>query len=186
MKKHYLRLVRRAFRALRHPLLRHRGWWRKLSSPLFHRSLWKPCRDSVASGLSAGLFFSMMPMPFQMIPAALITMFFRGNVAIAMGACWLSNPLTQVPIWWFQFRLGEWLRTLLSIPMPEFLVRVNVELPGAGSLNVADFVLGFLTCGVVLALIAFPLTHLFSAVLPHYLPVRRHRPPPAAPAPDPG
>ena len=176
MKKHYLRLVRRAFRALRHPRLRHRGWWRKLSAPLFHRSLWKPCRDSVASGMAAGLFFAMMPMPFQMIPAALIAMRFRGNVPIAMGACWISNPITQVPVWLFQFRLGEWLRQFLAIPMPEFLVRVDLELPGAGNFNAAGFVLGFLTCGVVLALAAFPLTHLFSAMMPHLLPVRRKRP----------
>ncbi|MCF7732602.1 MAG: DUF2062 domain-containing protein [Akkermansiaceae bacterium] len=185
MKRHYLRLVRRAFRALRHPNLRHRGWWKWLSAPLLHRSFWVPCRDSVATGLSAGLFFSMMPVPFQMVFAALVAARFRGNVPIAMGACWLSNPLTQVPIWLFQFRMGDWLRHFLSIPMPEFLVRVDLELAGAGSLNAAGFVLGFITCGVVLALAAFPLTHLFSLLMPHHLPrfrVRRKsrpQPPPA-------
>ena len=175
MKKHYLRLVRRAFRTLRHRRLRHRQWWKKLSAPLFHRNLWKPCRDSVAIGLAAGLFFSMMPMPFQMVPAALIAMRFRGNVPIAMGACWLSNPLTQVPVWLFQFRLGDWIRTAMSIPMPELLVRAHLPLPGVGNLNAASFVLGFLTCGVILALAAFPLTHLFSTLLPHHLPVGRYR-----------
>lgn len=186
MKKHYLRLVRRAFRALRHPRLRHRPWWQRLSAPLFRRTLWKPCRDSVASGLAAGLFFSMMPMPFQTVPAALFALRFRGNIPIAMGATWLTNPFTLVPVTWFQFALGEWLRTMLSIPMPDFLVQADLVLPGVGHCNAAGFVLGFLTSGVLAALAAFPLVHLFAAVLPHYLPVRRHRPVPPKPAKIPG
>lgn len=146
-----------------------------MSAPLLHRNFWVPCRNSVATGISSGLFFSMMPMPFQMVPAALVAARFRGNVPIAIGACWLSNPFTQVPIWLFQFRMGEWLRHFLSIPMPEFLVKVDLELAGAGSLNAAGFVLGFITCGVVLALAAFPLTHLFSLLMPQHLPRFRAR-----------
>lgn len=146
-----------------------------MSAPLLQRSFWVPCRNSVATGISAGLFFSMMPMPFQMVPAALVAARFRGNVPIAMGACWLSNPFTQVPIWLFQFRMGESLRHFLSIPMPEFLVKVDLELAGTGSLNAAGFVLGFITCGVVLALAAFPLTHLFSLLMPQILPRFRAR-----------
>lgn len=176
MKRHYLRLVRRAFRALRHPQLRHRGWWQKLSAPLKHRSFWVPCRDSVAVGLAAGLFFSMIPMPFQMVPAALIAARFRGNVPIAMGSCWLTNPVTQAPIMWFQFQLGEWLREGLHIPTPAFLSGASLNLPGIGTLNPGDFVLGFITCAVVLALAAFPLTHLFSLLMPRLLPKLRRRP----------
>lgn len=131
----------------------------------------------MATGLAAGLFFSVMPMPFQMVPAALIAMRFRGNVPIAMGACWLTNPLTQVPVTLAQFRLGEWLRTVLLVPMPDFLVQADLVLPRVGTLNAADFVLGFLASGVLLAMAAFPLTHLFSALLPHHLPVGRLRPP---------
>lgn len=175
MKRHYLRLVRRAFRALRHPRLRHREWWKRLSARLKHRSFWVPCRDSVAVGLSAGLFFSMIPMPFQMVPAALVSARFRGNVAIAMGACWLTNPLTQAPIMWAQFRVGEWLRNFLHIPTPPFLAGAHLTLPGIGTLNATDFVLGFITMAVICALAAFPLVHAFSYLLPHYLPRLRHR-----------
>jgi uncharacterized protein (DUF2062 family) len=175
MKRRYLRLVRSAFRTLRHRRLRDRPWWKKLSAPLFHRSLWIPCRDSVAVGLASGLFFSVMPMPFQSFPAVLIAMRLRANVPIAMAACWLSNPFTQIPIWLIQFRFGEWIRTTFSIPMPEFLVKVYLDFPGAGHLNAASFVLGFLATGIILALLAFPIVHLFSAILPQHLPVYRGR-----------
>ena len=173
MKVHYLRIVRRAFRALRHRRLRHRPWWQAISKPLFRRNLWVPCRDSVASGLAIGLFFSMMLMPFQMLPAAIIAMRARANVPMAMAACWVTNPITTAPILFAQFCIGQWMRDVLSVPMPAFLTKVHFVVPGAGTLNAASYILGMISTGVILALCSYPIVHLFSAILPHYLPVRR-------------
>lgn len=175
MKVRYLRIVRRAFRALRHPQLRHRRWWQTLSKPLFQRNLWVPCRDTVASGLAIGMFFSMMFMPFQMLPAALIAMRVKANVPIAMAACWITNPLTAAPAIYGQFKLGQWLRDVLHVPMPDFVTQVQFDVPAVGLLNAGSFILGMISSGVLLALIAYPLVHLFSAILPHYLPVRAKR-----------
>lgn len=175
MKKRYLRLVRAAFRSLRHPRLRHRPWWQTVSRPITNRALWIPCRDTVASGLSIGLFFSMMPMPFQMIPAALLAMFARANVPFAMAACWVTNPITIGPILWGQCALGQWMRDTLGVPMPHFLAKVAFHVPDVGSLNAASFMLGMVSSAVVLALCAYPVVHLFSAIMPQHLPVRRRR-----------
>jgi len=175
MKKRYLRMVRSAFRALRHRRLRHRAWWQAITRPLFDRCLWVPCRATVAIAMSIGLFFSMMPIPFQMLPAAILAMRFRANVPFAMAACWVSNPLTNLPIWLAQFRLGQWMRDTLNVPMPGFLTNVAYPIPGLGPLNAASFTLGFLMSGIILALCAFPIVHLFSAILPHHLPVRTQR-----------
>lgn len=175
MRKRYLRLVRHSFRTLRHPRLRHRRWWRTLSQPLFDRSLWVPCRDTVASGLAVGLFFSVMFMPFQSLPAAIVTMRLRGNVPIALAGTWLSNPFTTPAIWLGQFRLGQWMRDSLGVPMPEFLSAVHINPPGVGTLNLASFMLGMTTSAVLLALCAYPLVHLFSMVMPHHLPIRMRR-----------
>jgi uncharacterized protein (DUF2062 family) len=177
MKKHYLRMVRRALRSLRHPRLRHRPWWQTLSRPIAKRALWIPCRDTVAAGLAIGLFFSMMlPLPFQMVPAALLAMFSKANVPFAMAACWVSNPITMGPILWAQYALGQWMRDVLGVPMPHFLA----DIPGFASLSMASYILGMITSGVVLALLAYPLVHLFSAILPQHLPVRRRRAPQVA------
>ncbi len=181
MKVHYLRIVRRAFRALRHKKLRHRPWWQKISKPLFHRSLWVPCRDTVASGLAIGLFFSMMPMIPQSIFAAILAMRFKVNVPFAMAACFISNPFTNVPFWYAQIHLGQWLIDHLYLPVPAFLEKAEMTLPGVGSMSVSNFIVGFIALGVILALSAFPLVHLFSAVLPHHLPVRKRGIRPALP-----
>ena len=175
MRKSYLKLVRQAIKTLRHPRLRHRPWWRTLSRPLFNRSLWIPCRDSVSSGLAIGLFFSVMLIPFQSLPAALVTLRVRGNVPFAMAATWISNPFTTPAILFGQFRLGQWMRDTLAVPMPDFLTNVNFHAPGVGTLNAASFILGMITSGVLLALCAYPVVHLFSAILPQLLPVRSRR-----------
>jgi len=173
MKKRYLRLVRSAFRALRHRRLRHRSWWRSLTKPLFARTLWVPCRDTVANGLAIGLFFSMIPMIPQAVVSAIIAMRARANVPIAMAACFLSNPFTNVPIWIVQAKLGSWLYHLL--PLSEDFVPGHVKVPGVGLLNLATVILGVTASGVLLALISYPLVHLFSAIMPHHLPVLRNR-----------
>jgi len=172
MKKRYLKLVRKAFKTLRHPRLRQQRWWQAISGPLFNRSLWMPCRDTVASGLAIGLFFSVMMIPFQTLPAAIFAMRLKANVPFAMAACWFSNPFTTPAILFAQFRLGEWMREHLRVPMPDFLTAVHFQPPGVGSLNAASFILGMFTSGIVLALCAYPIVHLFSVIMPHYLPVR--------------
>ena len=175
MKRHYLRMVRRALRTLRHPRLRNREWWRRMSAPLRNRSFWVPCRDSVAVGMATGLFFANMPMPFQMLPAALAAAMLRGNVPTAMAACWVSNPVTQVPFMLLQYKVGQWLCDTLHIGPPEFLAGASVTLPALGALNLTTFVLGVAVCGTIMAAAAFPLTHFFSWLMPHHLPSIRRR-----------
>lgn len=175
MKKSYLKLVRSSLRAIRHPHLRDRAWWREISGPFADRRLWIPCRDTVASGLAIGMFFSLMLMPFQALAATLLAMRFRANVPFAFAACWISNPLTTPAILFGQFFLGEWLRHTLAVPMPHFLAQVQFHVPKVGMFNAASFVLGMIVSGVLAALLSYPIVHAFSALMPHHLPVRRLR-----------
>jgi uncharacterized protein (DUF2062 family) len=181
MKKRYMGLVRNAHRQMRHPRLRDRGWWEVISRPLLDRALWIPCRNTVATGLAIGLFFSMMPMIPQSIVAAILAMRVKANVPFALAACFVSNPITNVPIWIAQIRLGQWLIDVLSLPVPQFLAKAHMSLPGVGTLSVSNFIVGFVTMGVLLALCAYPIVHLFSAIMPHHLPVRKKRRQDAAP-----
>jgi uncharacterized protein (DUF2062 family) len=175
MKKRYLRLVRQAFRTLRHRKLRHRRWWQAISRPLFHRSLWMPCRDTVATGLAIGLFFSMVPVIPQSIFAAIFAMLMRANVPMAMAACFISNPLTNVPFWLAQISLGQWLIDTFSIPIPPLLAKASMHLPGVGEISVSNFMVGFPALGLLMALCSYPIVHLLSMFLPHHLPVRTLR-----------
>ncbi len=184
---------------LRHKRLRHRAWWQKLTRPLFDKQLWKPCRDTVASGLAVGFFFSMMAMPFQMIAAALVAMRVRANIPFAIAGCWVSNMVTHIPIWVGQEVLGEWMRDKLGFPMPDFLVNSAIQIPESWEkfytktkpgewmsdtlgvalpedLNAASFLLGMMASGILFAFLAYPIVHIFSKFMPHHLPVLKSRP----------
>lgn len=67
------------------------------------------------------------------------------------------------------------MRDTLGFPMPGFLAKVYFKIPEVGEVNAASFLLGMFVSAVILALLSYPLVHLFSAIMPHYLPVRKVR-----------
>jgi len=175
MKKRYLWLMRRAYRTLRHPQMRGRAWWRKLTRPLFEKRLWKPCRDTVAAGMSIGMFFSMMPIPMQSFFAAVVALRARANIPFSIGACFVSNPLTNVPIWLGQLAIGNFIQHHIQLPIPEILAHMEKTLPGVGQINAGNFIVGAVVSGILLAFLSFPLVHLFAVIMPHHLPVLHGR-----------
>lgn len=144
-----------------------------------------PCRDTVASGLAIGMFFAVMPLPLQMMFAGITAMRLRSNVPLAMAACWLSNPITNVPLWAFQLWLGKAVCDITGLPSPDMpWLRNWIEwikhkdwldeklLDFIRHANLSNFLLGSLLSGILFAAAAFGLVHLLALVMPHHLPVR--------------
>lgn len=76
---------------------------------------------ATARGLSAGIFAGLFPLfGLQTVIGLGIATVCRGNKIVAVAATWVSNPLTYVPIFFFNFRVG-----LLTLR----LIRVKRELP---------------------------------------------------------
>jgi len=114
-------------------------------------------------------------MPGQTLVSAALAARGRANIPFAVLACFISNPFSEPFIRITQHKFGLWLRDSMGVPMPKL---GEVDVPFSGDtvhLDVSAFILGFLTSGVLLALIAYPLVHLFSALLPDHLPIK---PPP--------
>lgn len=175
IRKRYLRLVRKVYRFLRSPHLKNRNWLQKVIKPMFDRELWHPCRETVSSGLSTGLFFSMLPIPGQMILAAITSVKFRANIPLSIASCWVTNPLTQVPIIVFQEQVGDFLQTSLGIEIHPILQKLVVTIPKIGTLNAGNFILGFLAMAILLALMAYPVIYLLSAMVPKLIPKNRYQ-----------
>lgn len=159
MKRRYLRIVRRAYRYLRHPRIRNTPWLVALTKPLFSRNLWQPSRSTVASGLSIGLFCAMLPIPFQMLIAALAAMRAKANIPVAMTSCWVTNPFTHPPLIAFQIYFGTWIRQHLDFKLPfdkeTTISFLGLKIQGSP----ADFTVGFLSSGILLSIIAYPLVY---------------------------
>ncbi len=69
-------------------------------------NLWHMNRRSVSGAFAAGLFWAMIPIPFQMITAAATAIIFRVNLPISIALVWLTNPLTMPPIFYANYQLG--------------------------------------------------------------------------------
>lgn len=91
----------------------------RLAGFLFARPwLWALNRRAVARGVACGLLVGIIPLPTQMVLAAVLAGVVHGNVPAAVAATWLTNPFTAVPIWWLALQLGS-LVTGAELSLPE-------------------------------------------------------------------
>jgi uncharacterized protein (DUF2062 family) len=119
-------------------------------APLMKKpNLWHLNRRSVAQAFFIGIFCAFIPMPFQMILAALLAFYFNSNLPISIGLVWISNPVTIPPLFYATYKLGAY---LLDIPARKFNSDMNLEslLNNLNDIWVPLY-LGSLLTGLVLA-----------------------------------
>lgn len=81
---------------------------RIMGARIFHHDIWAVSANALAGGLSLGLFVAFTPtIPFQMLLCAVGAVVLRVNLPIALAACWITNPLTAVPIYLYAYRIGR-------------------------------------------------------------------------------
>jgi len=66
-------------------------------------------RRLVSRAVLVGLFLALLPVPAQMLLVVIAAALLRFNVVVALGAVWLSNPLTMPLIFYAEFELGQML-----------------------------------------------------------------------------
>lgn len=79
-----------------------------LGTRIYDPNLWHFNRHSVSRAFLAGMFagFTFILFPGQMLIAALLAIWLRGNLPIACGLCWLTNPVTSPPILYLALKIG--------------------------------------------------------------------------------
>ncbi|MCK2147869.1 DUF2062 domain-containing protein [Marinobacter alexandrii] len=90
---------------------------RFLGDILHEPNLWHINRHSVARAFLVGIWFCFIPMPFQMIGAALFAIWFNSNLPLSVVLVWISNPVTMPPIFYFNYKVGAW---VLNRPVLNF------------------------------------------------------------------
>jgi hypothetical protein len=137
-------MAKKIFRKfLPHPDVITKNRWIKLLGPrLQDPSLWHINRRSCSLAVALGMFCAFMPVPFQMMIAALCSIWIRANILVAVPMVWVSNPFTMGPMFYFCYLIGvemlglepkgfnfelsfDWLiNSLAAIWQPFLLVRI--------------------------------------------------------------
>jgi uncharacterized protein (DUF2062 family) len=82
---------------------------KRLGERIHDPNLWHLNRRSVATAVAIGLFVAFIPLPGQMLLAAFLAFYLRGNMAIAVVSVWVSNPVTIPPFLYASYMVGHWL-----------------------------------------------------------------------------
>lgn len=101
-----------------HPHLKHLG------EALHNPNLWHLNRRNACGAVAIGLFCAWLPIPFQMLLASILAMYFSVNLPISVALVWLSNPLTMPPLFYVAYRLGAY---ILNEPVVEFNLQLSFQ-----------------------------------------------------------
>jgi len=77
-----------------------------LGSKIYEQDLWHLNRKSVAKAFLNGLFWAALPMPLQMLAAALFAIPLRANIPLSIALVWVSNPITMPFLFYFNYLIG--------------------------------------------------------------------------------
>jgi len=86
--------------------LQKRGTLGFLGNLVHEPDLWHLNRRSFAGAIAVGLFMAFMPVPGQMLLAALAALGLRVNLALSVVTVWVSNPITIPPLFYLCYKIG--------------------------------------------------------------------------------
>ena len=135
-----------------------------------------PSPHRIAMGFTIGVFFAfaMLIIPLQMLFSAFTCIYFKGNLPIALGACWISNPLTIPPLVIAMMWVGgKFDHFVFDMPecKSEFFTKITEALGLGFEVDFAHLFFGCVFTGIILALITYPITF---AVMKLYVGRRKH------------
>ncbi|WP_309674178.1 DUF2062 domain-containing protein [Pseudomonas sp.] len=132
---------------------------RFLGTLLHDPNLWHLNRHSVARAMAVGLFAAFLPIPLQMLLAAILAIMVRGNMPIAVSLVWLTNPITMPAVFFCTYQTGAWLMDVPTRHLPDELTWEWIS--GELSTLWQPFLLGSVVTGLVLGALAYCLTMMY-------------------------
>ncbi len=112
MPRKFLRRISRQYRQ------NQQAWYLRPFAPMLrHPMYFAVNRRSIAGALAIGAAISMLPVPGHTPLAVIGALLARVNLGVAALAAWLNSPLTLVPVFYFEYRLGA---LLLGIPSQDW------------------------------------------------------------------
>ena len=140
----------------------------KLFGGILHRpGLWKFSRSTLAKGAAIGLFAAFVPLPFQMVMAAALAVFFSANLPLSVSLVWVTNPLTIPPLYYFCYKIGA---VFFATKLPPY--EGTTKMASYLYIIWKPFLLGSFICGTIAAVLGYIVVYiLVSLFLKRRLPI---------------
>lgn len=91
---------------------------------IYQGNLWHINRYSAAMGCFVGIFVAFLPLPGQMLLAAILAILLRCNLPLSVALVWITNPVTMPPIFYLSYRLGA---LLIDVPVQVTAFELSLE-----------------------------------------------------------
>ena len=104
--------------------LKDSGLVHVLGDQIHNPNLWHLNRRSAAGAAFIGIFCAFLPMPFQMLLAGLLALWFHKNLPLSVTFVWASNPLTYAPMFYINYKVGA---LFLGESDRPFSIRLTIE-----------------------------------------------------------
>jgi uncharacterized protein len=112
--------------------------------------------EVVAKGLAVGVFTGCFPFfGMQSLLALLFAAVFRGSKVAALAATWISNPLTSVPLYIFNYKIGKLLLGTKDTVLPPLTLESFTAFKELGSTFAITLLTGSFVVGMIMAVITY-------------------------------
>lgn len=124
-----------------------------ISDWLHKANVWHFNRRYASRAVLIGVFCAFIPLPMQMLIAAIICIFVKANLPLSIVCVWITNPLTIAPIFYSTYRLGAF---MLDVPTTDFDIELSSAWVRAEFIRIwQPLLLGSFTCGAALSAISY-------------------------------
>jgi len=124
-----------------------------LGEHLHNPNLWHLNRRSAAMAFAVGFFSMYLPIPGQMIVAALLALLVGANLPVSVVLVWITNPVTMPPMFYAAYKVGSWVLGLEN-EISEDVFTFNGALHELGDIW-WPLLLGSLIMGTLLAAVGY-------------------------------
>lgn len=140
------------FLPARHHIKEHRRL-QFLGEHLHNPNLWHLNRRSAAMAFAVGFFCMYLPIPGQMIVAAILALLVGANLPVSVVLVWITNPVTMPPMFYAAYKVGSWVLGVEN-EISEDVFTINGALHELGDIW-WPLLLGSLIMGTVLAAVGY-------------------------------
>ncbi|MEM8721790.1 MAG: DUF2062 domain-containing protein [Cyanobacteria bacterium P01_G01_bin.39] len=110
----------------------------------------------VAKGLAVGIFAGCFPFfGIQSLIGIFLATVCRGSKVAALAATWISNPLTYVPLYVFNYKIGKLLLRTQDAALPPLDIESFTAFKELGSTFAITLLTGSFVIGTILAVITY-------------------------------